>query len=59
MAVFAACFVIFMHRANLARIWKNEESRIDFSKFKRSKKKNNGESQDTAGTDGGEDGANE
>ena len=38
MAVFAACFVIYMHRANLGRIWKNEESRIDFSKFKRSKK---------------------
>ena len=39
MGVFAACFVIFMHRANLRRIWSNEESKIDFSKFKKSKNK--------------------
>ena len=38
MAVFAACFVIFMHRENLKRIWNNTESKIDFSKFKKKKK---------------------
>jgi glycerol-3-phosphate acyltransferase PlsY len=42
MAVLATCFVVFMHRENLRRIWNNEESKIDFSKFK--KKKNSPES---------------
>ena len=61
MGVFAACFVIFMHRANLRRIWSNEESKIDFSKFKRSKKKNDTETatEQAADADNGEDGANE
>ena len=38
MAFLAACFVVFMHRENLKRIWNNEESKIDFSKFKKKKK---------------------
>ena len=33
-AVVEACFVIFMHRENLKRIWNYEESKLDFSKFK-------------------------
>ncbi len=39
MAITATCLVVFMHRENLKRIWNNEESKIDFSKFKRKKKK--------------------
>ena len=38
MAVMATCFVVFMHRENLKRIWRNEESKLDFSKFKKKKK---------------------
>lgn len=38
MAVLATCFVVFMHRENLKRIWNHEESKIDFSKFKKKKK---------------------
>ena len=38
MAFLAACFVVFMHRENLKRIWNNTESKIDFSKFKKKKK---------------------
>ena len=38
MAFLAACFVIFMHRENLKRLWNNKESKIDFSKFKKKKK---------------------
>lgn len=48
MAVLATCFVVFMHRANLARIWSNEESKIDFSKFKKSKKKDAAEEEPIA-----------
>jgi len=39
MAFLAACFVIFMHRENLKRLWNNQETKIDFSKFKKKKKK--------------------
>ncbi len=39
MAVLATCFVVFMHRENLKRIWNHTESKIDFSKLKRKKKK--------------------
>ncbi len=45
MSILATCFVVFMHRENLARIWRHEESKIDFSKFKRKKK--NDESEDS------------
>ena len=42
MAVAEACFVVFMHRENLKRIWNYEERKVDFSKitakFKRKKK---------------------
>jgi len=38
MAVVETCFVVFMHRANLKRIWNYEENKFDFSKFKRKKK---------------------
>lgn len=38
MAVMAACFVVFMHRENLKRIWENKESKLDFSKLKTKKK---------------------
>ena len=38
MAFLAACFVIFMHRENLKRLWNRQEAKIDFSKFKRKKK---------------------
>lgn len=43
MAVFASCFVIFMHRENIKRIRNNEESKLDFSQFsiKRKKKHRN------------------
>lgn len=37
MAVLATCFVVAMHRENLKRIWNNQESKIDFSKFKKKK----------------------
>ena len=57
MGVFAACFVIYMHRENLRRIWSNEESKIDFSKFKKSKKKDTEEGEPDA--DVTEDGADE
>jgi glycerol-3-phosphate acyltransferase PlsY len=35
-AVVEACFVIFMHRENIKRIWNHKENQIDFSKFKKS-----------------------
>ena len=57
MGVFAACFVIFMHRTNLRRIWSNEESKIDLSKFKKPKKKDTEEGEPDA--DVTEDGADE
>lgn len=38
MAVLATCFVVFMHRENMKRIWRNQENKIDFSKFKKKKK---------------------
>ena len=38
MGVLAMVFVIFMHRENLKRLWRNEESKLDLSKFKRKKK---------------------
>ena len=38
MGVGAAVMVIFMHRENLKRLWRNEESKLDFSKFKSKKK---------------------
>lgn len=37
MGVLAMVFVIFMHRENLKRLWRNEESKLDFSKFKKKK----------------------
>ena len=40
MAFIAACLVTFMHRENLKRIFNNQESKIDFSKFKKKKSKN-------------------
>ena len=39
MAFLAACFVVFMHRENIKRLWNNQETKIDFSKFKKKKKK--------------------
>ena len=39
MAVVEACFVVFMHRENLKRIWHYEERKVDFSKLKLKKKK--------------------
>jgi len=33
-AVVETCFIVFMHRENLKRIWNYEESKLDFSKFK-------------------------
>ncbi len=39
MAVMATCFVVFMHRENLKRIWNHTEAKLDFSKLKRIKKK--------------------
>lgn len=39
MAFLAMCFVIFMHRENLKRLWNRQEAKIDFSKFKKKKKK--------------------
>jgi len=39
MGVLAMIFVIFMHRENLKRLWRNEESKLDFSKFKKKKHK--------------------
>ena len=59
MGVFAACFVIFMHRANLRRIWSNEESKIDFSKFKKSKKENAAEDTPLTDADTTEEGNDE
>ena len=59
MGVFAACFVIYMHRANLRRIWSNEESKIDFSKFKKSKKTDESNTDKAAESDGTEDGTHE
>lgn len=38
MGVLAACFVVFMHRENLKRLWRNEEPKLDFSKLKIHKK---------------------
>ncbi len=38
-AVIAACLVIYMHRENLRRIWNGEEPRLDFSKRKKKKQK--------------------
>jgi glycerol-3-phosphate acyltransferase PlsY len=38
MAFIAACLVIFMHRNNMKRLWNNQESKLDFSKFKKNKK---------------------
>lgn len=42
MAVAESCFIVFMHRENLKRIWNYEERKVDFSKltnkFKRKKK---------------------
>ncbi|MBQ9760945.1 MAG: glycerol-3-phosphate 1-O-acyltransferase PlsY [Clostridia bacterium] len=41
MAVISACFVVFMHRENIKRLWAGKESKVSFSKT--SKKKKNGE----------------
>ena len=55
MAVVEACFVVFMHRENLRRIWNHEESRFDFSKLKIGKKK---KKQAESAAEDGEDGEN-
>ena len=39
MAVLGAVFVVVMHRENLHRIWRNEESKFDFSVLRIRKKK--------------------
>ena len=51
MAVVETCFVVFMHRANLKRIWNYEENKIDFSKFKRKKKLKKDESAQEGSSD--------
>jgi glycerol-3-phosphate acyltransferase PlsY len=48
-ALLIAVFVVFMHRENIKRLYNREESKIDFSKFRKKKK-----AQDAA-----EDGAND
>lgn len=47
MAFIAACLVIFMHRNNLKRLWHNQESKLDFSKFKKKKKTETGVDDET------------
>ena len=37
MGVMATCFVVFMHRENLKRIWRNEENKLDFSMLRKKK----------------------
>ncbi len=39
MAVVSACFVTYMHRENLKRLWAGKESKLDLSLFKPGKKK--------------------
>ena len=53
MAVVEGTFVVVMHRANLKRIWNYEESKVDFSKLKRSKKKKAEEPTPPTSEDGG------
>ena len=48
MGVGAACFVIFMHRENLKRLWHNEERKISFSKKGKEKKASSKQEDDHA-----------
>lgn len=56
MAVVEACFIVFMHRENLKRIWNYEERKVDFSKLteKFKKKKKTEEEKNDSGEDGGQ-----
>ena len=51
MAVVEACFIVFMHRENLKRIWNYEERKVDFSKItnKFKRKKKNSENDENGG----------
>jgi glycerol-3-phosphate acyltransferase PlsY len=49
-ALMIAVFVVFMHRENIKRLYNREESKIDFSKFRR-KKKSADADDDTDGAD--------
>ncbi len=42
-----AVFVVFMHRENIKRLYNREESKIDFSKFRKKKKSAEPEKQET------------
>lgn len=44
MAILTGCFVVFMHRENIKRLWKGQESKVSFSKT--SKKKVNSDTED-------------
>lgn len=54
MAVLEACFIVFMHRENLKRIWNYEERKVDFSKItdKFKKKKKTAEKDEENGGEG-------
>ena len=53
MAVLEACFIVFMHRENLKRIWNYEERKVDFSKITAKFQKKKKTAEDSA-EDGGE-----
>lgn len=38
MAILSACFVVFMHRENIKRLWAGKESKVSFSKTSKKKK---------------------
>lgn len=52
MAVLSACFVAFMHRENLKRIWNGTESKIDLNQFKIKRKKKTGDAAKKGRADG-------
>ena len=52
MAVLATCFVVYMHRENLKRIWNGTESKLDFNQFKIKRKKNGDAGKKKDGSEG-------
>lgn len=56
MAAISACFVVFMHRENLKRLWNGKESKLDLEQFKVHKKvkKNPKSEEKDHASDGGE-----
>ena len=55
MAVLSACFVAYMHRENLKRIWNGNESKLDLNQFKIKRKKKEDADKKTGDSKGKDD----